>query len=495
MNQLLNWTIGLYSLIIFLLAVFGVNLFIALLVSVWHRRSPASQTSKAPSPGEWPTVLVQLPLYNERYVVERIIDAAAALDYPTDRLLIQVLDDSTDDTSLLARVRVAQHRARGIRIAYRHRSHRTGFKAGALAAGLMAEPRAEFIAIFDADFLPRPDYLRRIVPDFLAEPRLGMVQARWEHLNADQSRITSAQALAFDCYFSVEQVARSRAGWPMNFNGSAGVWRRACIEAAGGWQGDTLAEDLDLSYRAYLAGWRLDYRVEADTAVPGELPGTILALKRQQFRWAKGSFQVLRKLWRRLLASSQPFHHKCLGLLHLAGYLPHPLLVLSLLLSLPVVLNGRLHARWEEFGWLGLIPPLATVWGQIRLRRGLGRLRDYPIVVLGMIGLALSNTRAFWEALTGETGEFQRTPKSSSGAAYALPADSTMWGEWLLAIYAFATGLLALKNAPELAPVMFLYALGFGSVAAVGFRESMASPELVSAMAVRGKEGERPPGE
>lgn len=466
-----EWIGWLYTLVVLMLAAYGLHLLAAWSVAAWAawrqpRLTSAGRQRAAPEQ-TWPVVLVQLPVFNERFVVERAIDAAVALEYPAGRLLIQVLDDSTDETAALARARVAAHRARGSAITYIHRRDRAGFKAGALAAGLAAEPRAELVAIFDADFVPGHDFLLRLVPDFLADPRLGMVQARWEHLNPAQNAVTAAQALAYDSYFSVEQVARSQAGWLMNFNGSAGIWRRTCIAEAGGWQGDTLAEDLDLSYRAQLRGWRLAYRLEV--AAPAELPAGILAVKRQQFRWAKGSFQVLRKLGGLLLASAQPAHRKLLGLLHLTGYLPHPLVVLSLLLSLPVVLmHGWMPLRWEFLGGLGLVSPLATAWGQWRLRADpLRRLRHYPALMLGIIGLALSNTVAFAEALSGRTSEFLRTPKSGpdSAGAYTLPLDWTTGGELLLAMYALATGLLALERAPALAPALFLYALGFGTVA------------------------------
>jgi hypothetical protein len=502
---------SLYSATMALLAVYAAHMIVLFVAAVW----PRAPRPAAPPPAEWPAVLVQLPLFNERYVVERVIDAAAALDYPAGRLFIQVLDDSTDDTSALARARIAHHRARGVNIAYLHRHRREGFKAGALAAGLAAEPRGEFVAVFDADFAPPAEFLRRLVPDFLTDPRLGLMQARWEHLNADHNPITRAQALAFDSYFSVEQVARSRAGWPLNFNGSAGVWRRACIEDAGGWQGDTLAEDFDLSYRAQLRGWRFDYRAEVTAAA--ELPPTVLAVKRQQFRWAKGAFQVLGKLgmdWMAaphsgerepqrgspaqaplapaphsgerepqrgspaqapLAPAPMPALRKSLGLLHLTGYLPHPLLVLSLLLSLPLVLLGERAPRWGGLGWLSLVLPLVIAWGQWALRRDWPRtLRYFPVALLGMIGLALNNTWAFVEALVGRHTEFLRTPKCPRDAAYAVPLDWTTWGELLLALYALATALLAVERLPSLAPVLFLYALSFGAVALAGLNESVA---------------------
>jgi cellulose synthase/poly-beta-1,6-N-acetylglucosamine synthase-like glycosyltransferase len=465
--EILNWA---YVLTHVLLAAFGLNLLVALIAAVMHRQPK----HLASPPTEWPHVLVQLPIFNERYVVERLIDAAAALDYPAEKLHIQVLDDSTDETAQLARARVAHHRVRGVNVSYLHRLQRTGFKAGALAAGLAAETQAEYVTIFDADFVPPRDFLRRLLPGFVHQPRLGLVQARWEHLNAQENIITRAQALALDSYFTVEQVARSGARWLMNFNGSAGVWRRACIEEAGGWHGDTLAEDLDLSYRAQLCGWQLAYRVEV--AAPAELPPTILAVKRQQFRWAKGSFQVLKKLGGALLAAPLPLPKRFLGVLHLAGYLPHPLVVLAVLLSLPVVLfSQQVPFRWEGLGWLGLVPPLAVVWGQWRLGRSPRNLLDYVFAVPGMIGLAVSNTRAFVEALSGQASEFQRTPKNTREAAYAVKLDWTTWGELALAAYAFSTGFIALALLPALAPVIFLYAVSFGAVGALGVWESFGT--------------------
>ncbi|MCS6910617.1 MAG: glycosyltransferase [Anaerolineales bacterium] len=478
--------LGLYTLTLLLLAIFGLNLLIALLAAVFHHkpRPPANP------PERWPEVLVQVPLYNERYVVERVIDSVAALDYPPDRLHIQILDDSTDETAQRARARVAYHRARGVAMTYLHRSTRDGYKAGALAEGLAAVgPAPEFVAIFDADFAPPRDFLRRLLPDFLADPRLGLVQARWEHLNPQRNALTLAQALALDGYFCVEQVARSRAGWLLNFNGSAGVWRRACIEDAGGWQGDTLAEDLDLSYRAQLRGWRLDYRLEV--AAPAELPSTLLSIKRQQFRWAKGSFQVLRKLGRQVLTARLDTHRKLLALLHLAGYLPQPLAVLSLLLSLPVVLIKQSPLDLSVLGWLGLTPLLAVLWGQLRLGRGLARLSAYPLTMLGMIGLALSNTRAFAEALAGRRSEFQRTPKTAEAhdADYAVPLDWTTWGELLLAAYALFTGCIAQERLPALAPVLFMYAASFGLVGVRSLWESVGAFALSKERRRESKEG------
>jgi cellulose synthase/poly-beta-1,6-N-acetylglucosamine synthase-like glycosyltransferase len=469
-----------YSLALLGMSILGVNMvlltIVALVMRVWTWRHPVP-IAPPPAEADWPTVLVQLPLYNERYVVERLLDAVVAMDYPADKLTIQVLDDSTDDTPAIARSRAAYHRARGHTVLYQHRTDRTGFKAGALGAGLAATTAGEFVAIFDADFIPPRDFLRRLMPEFGADPRLAVVQSRWEHLNLDDSSLTRAEGLALDSYFGVEQYARGHMGLLMNFNGSAGIWRRAAIEDAGGWQGDTLAEDLDLSYRAQLRGWRLVYR--PDVTAPAELPNSITAFKRQQFRWSKGSFQVLRKLGPRVLSTDIPLFHKVEGVIHLAAYVAHSLLLVSLLLSLPVVLidHGQTPMRWS-LAWLaGIGPPLLGIVGQISLRKDWPRrLLHYPILILVGIGLAVTNSHATWEAFAGARNDFQRTPKSPrSGAAahnYVLPLDWTTWAETFLAFYALVTGMLALELARGLAPFIFLYALGFGYTAMLGFLQS-----------------------
>jgi cellulose synthase/poly-beta-1,6-N-acetylglucosamine synthase-like glycosyltransferase len=464
----LSW---LYAISNMALALFAFNMFFLLALAIWHWREAVSP-AKLPAPAEWPTVLVQLPIFNERYVVERLIDAAAALDYPADRLIIQVLDDSTDDTAALAEARVAFHLHQGRHIDYLRRTERTGYKAGALAAGLAVAP-SEFTVVFDADFVPPTDYLRKLIPEFIHNPRLGMLQARWGHLNPGQNMLTRAMALAFDSFFSVDQVARSGAGLMMNFNGSAGILRRTCIEEAGGWQHDTLVEDMDLSYRAQITGWQIKYRL--DVVVPGELPASIIALKQQQYRWAKGATQVLRKLWRPLCASPKPLLHKLQGLLHLSGYLPHPLMVASLLLSLPVVyLHGQTPISWGVLGLAALAPPLEVIWGQSRLRHDWHMSwLYYPALFLVGIGVAVTDTRAIWDAFFGHTNVFVRTPKfaaaSQRHSSYALPVDWSTWVEAALAIYGLGSGLLATQWAPTLAPFILVYAAGFGFTAVLGF--------------------------
>ncbi|HSJ55798.1 MAG TPA: cellulose synthase family protein, partial [Anaerolineae bacterium] len=299
----------LYFVAALLVALYGAN---ALLLSVLYLRrgARAAETAVAEAakaepaePEEWPLVTLQLPIYNELHVIRRLLDAVARLDYPRDRLQVQVLDDSTDETTRLARACVAHHRAHGLDVELLHRATRTGFKAGALAHG-MARARGELIAVLDADFVPAPDFLKRTVPHLAARPDLAFVQARWGYLNAGYSLLTRVQTIALDGHFVVEHIGRNRNGLAMNFNGTAGVWRRVAIEDAGGWQSDTLTEDVDLSFRAQLAGWHALYL--PDVAVPAELPPQMAAFKRQQARWATGAAQCLVKLAPSLLRGFTP---------------------------------------------------------------------------------------------------------------------------------------------------------------------------------------------
>ncbi|HRF50521.1 MAG TPA: glycosyltransferase [Anaerolineales bacterium] len=467
----------LYTLTVLGIAVFGLHMALLLLLA-WLSRRPVPARADGTSSAPWPRVLVQIPLYNERTVVERVIAAAAAFDYPRERLLIQILDDSTDETAPLARALTSRWAAVGAPIAYVHRRDRSGFKAGALAAGLALAREAEYVAIFDADFVPPPDILKRWLAAFKDQPRLGLVQGRWEHLNGAANWVAQAQTLMFDSYFAVDQVARSANGLLMNFNGSAGMWRRACIDDAGGWQGDTLAEDLDLSYRAQIKGWRLAYR--AEISAPAELPTSLMAFRQQQFRWAQGSFQVFRKLGVRLLRARLGWPRKILGALHILGYLPHVLLVLSLGLSLPLAaLGGFAPVHWSALSWLAIVPFVVAAWGQWALApargetrwRALGRMWVFPFLTLIFLGLAWSTTVAFIGALAGRGRAFERTPKQGDGTAlYSVRTDRFL-GEFVLALYAAFSGWLALQRVPELAPVLFLYATSFGLTVLLGLFE------------------------
>ncbi len=466
----LSW---IYSILNIILALFSLNILFLLILAIRHRK-PKTPPVLESSAG-LPSVLVQLPVYNERYVIERLIDSAAALQYPADKLVIQVIDDSTDETTLLAQARVAHHRERGVDIRYLRRADRSGYKAGALTAGMAAAP-GEIITIFDADFIPPRDFLLRMVPSFLRDPRLGILQARWEHLNLEQNAITRVIALGLDLHFAVDQIARSRSGLLMNCNGSGCMLRRQCIEEAGGWQDDTLVEDTDLSYRAQLAGWRIDYR--PDVLVPGELPATILAFKQQQFRWAKGIIQAFLKLAGRIAASKEPLFKKVEGFLHLGMYIGSPLMLLSFLLSFPVVfIYGHQPFNIAALGVAALIPPLAILYAQARLRgQWLRYWIYYPMLFLVSIGLSVTITRAIWEALIGVKSPFVRTPKFSGSdqknSHYALPVDGAAWIELALSMYGLFTGLFAVERARFLAPFIFLYALGFGLTACLGFLQA-----------------------
>ena len=405
----------------------------------------------APVPVPVLPITVQLPLYNERAVCVRAIDAACALDWPD--LEIQVLDDSDPDdpTPALCAARVAHHRARGIDIHHIRRPHREGFKAGALAHGHV-QARGELIAVFDADFVPPPDFLQRLAPE-LADPRVGLAQARWGHLNADDSLLTRAQAALLDAHFLVENGARAAAGRFFNFSGTAGLWRRAAIDEAGGWQSDTLTEDMDLSYRAQLAGWRFVFR--PDVIVPAELPADLPALRTQQFRWAKGQTQVLVKLLPAVLRARLPLATKLDAAMHLASNLVYPLLLLLSLLWAPALAAGLpLFPLWA----LAPTVVVALFYGAVGPSRIVGVL---GAIVL-CLGLVLSQSRAVIEGLVGRRSPFVRTPKQGAYAA----ASHAAWPELALALAyaALAAGAVrySLYSTPPFAALFAVGALWVG---------------------------------
>ncbi len=395
-----------------LLALYGFHRFYLVLLYRKHRNLPCEPLSRF---ARVPTLTVQLPVYNEVNVAERLIVAACALDYPRDRLEIQVLDDSDDETVGLCRRKVEEYRARGFDIHHLRRGSREGFKAGALAAGL-ASARGEYLAIFDADFVPPPDFARQII-DHFTDPRVGMVQARWGHLNRDFSGLTRIQSILLDGHFVIEQTARNRSGRFFNFNGTAGIWRRACVESAGGWQNDTLTEDLDLSYRAQLAGWRFVFLPEV--VAPAELPAEMNSFKTQQHRWAKGSIQTGIKLLPRILRSSLPPGIKLEAFFHLTNNVAYALMVMVSLLLFPAI-RAREGLRWSDLLVLDLpIFALATgsvlvfyLLSQDEVRSSWWRtLRCLPALMSLGIGLSINNTRAVLEALAGHRTDFARTPK------------------------------------------------------------------------------------
>ena len=322
--------LGLYFLTLVILAVLGTHRY--LMIYLYHRDRD-QKALPAPLPEDLPRVTVQLPIYNEMYVVERLLESVVGIRYPKDRLEIQVLDDSTDETQGIARRAVEAYREQGFDIHYLHRADRTGFKAGALAAGLAAA-KGELVLIFDADFVAPPDVLEKTVGQF-SDPQVGVVQTRWGHINRDYSLLTQVQSVMLDGHFILEHGGRNRSGRFFNFNGTAGLWRRAAIEDAGGWQHDTLTEDLDLSFRAQMKGWRFVYL--EDVVCPAELPVEMNSFKSQQHRWAKGSVQTCLKLLPRVLASPLPLHIKVESIFHLTANFAYPLMLLLSVLMFPAM--------------------------------------------------------------------------------------------------------------------------------------------------------------
>ncbi len=471
----------LYVISLVALSIYGLQ---GLLMSIlfllkWKRNPPTP-----PDPQDWPSVTVQLPVFNEQYVVERLIAATCNLDYPLDKLSIQVLDDSVDGTTLLAQHSVEYYHARGVNISLLHRDQRPGYKAGALAAALPSA-EGELIAVLDADFIPPRDFLRCLVPYIAADPALGMVQARWGHLNADYNTVTRGQAVFIDGHFVIEQTARSRSGLLFNFNGSGGIWRKACIIDSGGWEADTLAEDLDLSYRAQLKGWRISY--VPSVVIPGEIPPQIAAFKKQQYRWARGAIQVLCKHSQKLVGTNRlSFRQRFFAFLHLTGYLTHPMMLIFLISSLPIVLDGG-HGL-PSLPWLslaGLGAPVLFGLSQAAIYPDWKRrLVNLPILLCLGMGVALNNTRAVIAGFGRKPGVFERTPKFHlesrqdhwRGNAYALHIDANVVGELLLSLYAAITLGLAIKHYPALVPVMVMFTASFGYVGFTGLLQSRHAP-------------------
>jgi cellulose synthase/poly-beta-1,6-N-acetylglucosamine synthase-like glycosyltransferase len=401
-----------YGLAMVFLLVFSLHRFVMVQLYYRNRHGRAGEPRKL---AELPRVTVQLPVYNERYVVERLIRSVAAFDYPPDRFEIQVLDDSTDDTSQLAARCVDELQAAGHDICHMRRSHRSGYKAGALEAGLQVAT-GELVAVFDADFQPRPDFLRQTVHHF-SDPAVGMVQSRWGHLNRTYSLLTRVQSIFLDGHFVMEHGARSRSGLFFNFNGTAGVWRRQCIEEAGGWQHDTLTEDLDLSYRAQMAGWRFVYL--QDVVSPAEVPVEMNAWKSQQHRWAKGSVQTARKLLWKLLRSPLPWRVKGEAAIHLMANFSYLLMALVAILIFPAVLSrldlGIFRVIFVDFPlffaatgavsrfYLHAQKEIYSDWAT--------SIKHMPLVLAIGMGISLNNARGVLEALVGWESAFKRTPK------------------------------------------------------------------------------------
>lgn len=429
---------------------------------------------KKVSSKNWPLVTIQLPIYNELYVVERLIESVCRIDYPRNLIEIQVLDDSTDDTAEIAKAMVEKMKVRGFDIVYIHRADRTGYKAGALKEGLKSA-KGELVGIFDADFVPNSDFLKKSVPYFI-DPNVGMVQTRWGHLNSDYSLLTRAQSMGIDGHFGVEQASRAWSGLFMNFNGTAGVWRKKTIEDAGGWQADTLTEDLDLSYRAQMKGWKLIFAPQVEC--PAEVPVTINAFKSQQHRWAKGSIQTAKKNLGKLFKSNAPIFLKIQAFLHLTHYLVHPMMILVVLTSIPMLYTHWFFYRLTYPIMIFTLFCLATfgpssmyIFSQrIFYRDWKSRIKYLPFLMFLGTGIAVNNTKAVLEALFGIESGFIRTPKYGikrkgdrwKGKRYSIPLNSVSILEFIMGLYSL-TGLFMFLFFSKylISPFLFIYTAGF----------------------------------
>jgi cellulose synthase/poly-beta-1,6-N-acetylglucosamine synthase-like glycosyltransferase len=422
----------------------------------------------------WPRVTIQLPIFNERYVVGRLIESVGRFDYPRELLEIQILDDSTDDTVDIVQALAQQMNDRGFDVQYIHRANRAGFKAGALREGLKTA-KGELVGIFDADFVPHPEFLKETIPYF-TDPEVGMLQARWGHINSDYSLLTRAQSIGIDGHFGVEQAARAWSGLFMNFNGTAGIWRKETIEDAGGWHADTLTEDLDLSYRAQLKGWKL--RFASEVVCPAEVPVTINAFKSQQHRWAKGSIQTAKKNLGQLFKSDVPLLVKIQAFLHLTHYMVHPMMLLVVLTSIPM-----LYSQWffDNLSFPVLIftllslatfgPSSMYLFSQkVLYRDWKTRIKFLPFLMCLGTGIAVNNTKAVLEALLNIKSGFVRTPKYGinkkqdnwRGKNYSIPLSAVSIIEFLLGLYSLAGLLMFLLFSKYLvSPFLLIYTAGF----------------------------------
>lgn len=505
--------IALYSLDIGLLFFFGMHSY--LMVYLYRKNQkycvsgadverPAIDLSKV-NPETLPVVTVQLPIFNEFYVCDRLIETTTQMEWPKSKLEIQVLDDSTDETKTKVAGIVEKFRRQGFDIHHIHRTNRQGHKAGALKEGL-AVSRGEYVAIFDADFLPAADFLIKTVPYF-DEAEIGMVQTRWGHINDDYSILTKAQSFGIDGHFMIEQVARNCNNLWMNFNGTGGIWRKTCIEDAGNWQSDTLTEDFDLSYRAELAGWK--FRYFKDIVNPAELPATMSAFKSQQFRWCKGSIQTAVKLIPTILRSKFSGRIKAEAVVHLLNYSVHPLMVINILLCLPLLLMDV----WSGYSIYDV--SLAVLFGAATLmsvgtfgpivfyvysQRELypdwrKRIFWMPVLMMMGTGIALVCGRAWLEALLGIQSTFKRTPKYriekksdvlAERMKYKLPLDPTVFGEIFMGLYCLACIYFSIiKGKPFVIPFMMIYAAGFFYVAISSLSETFVREKKPALDAVR----------
>ncbi|UCG11288.1 MAG: glycosyltransferase [Deltaproteobacteria bacterium] len=470
-----------YLLALFSLFVYGINCYFLMfyyrvnLPKAQHRQQILKQKFFEKLPlCVWPRVTIQLPIFNERYVAERLVKSACHIDYPKELLEVQVLDDSTDDTVEICRSVVEEMREQGFDITHLHRSVRTGYKAGALKEGLRSA-KGEFVGIFDADFVPSRNFLRETIPYFVA-PEVGMVQTRWGHLNCDYSMLTRAQSMGIDGHFGVEQAARAWGGLFMNFNGTAGIWRKKTIEDAGGWQADTLTEDLDLSYRAQLKGWKLEFA--PGVVCPAELPVTINAFKSQQHRWAKGSIQTAKKNLLKLFKADLPLLVKLQSFLHLTHYMVHPLMIVVVITSIPMLFTQWFFVSisypllfFTLFCLATFGPSTMYIFSQrIFYPDWKKRFRYLPFLMCLGTGISVNNTKAILEALLGLQSGFVRTPKYGIekkedtwyGKLYSIPFNALSIIELILGLYSLAGLFIFLMFSKYLiSPFLLIYTAGF----------------------------------
>ena len=489
-----DWIILLlYFAILGTLAVYGAYR-IKQVIDFWRYKNFVPTPSAHFAEAELPTITVQLPLFNELYVVDRLLEAVTAIDYPREKLEIQVLDDSTDETVRVAEAVVAKYASQGFDIHYIHRSDRTGFKAGALENGNRFA-KGELLAIFDADFVPKPDCLRKLV-DFFTDPMVGCAQMRWSHINGDYNLLTRLQTIMLEGHFVVEQTTRNRTGGFFNFNGTAGIWRRKAIELSGGWQHDTLTEDTDLSFRAQLMGWKFVYLL--DEEAPAEIPVEINAFKAQQRRWAKGVMQVGIKLYPRIWLAPLPFRVKLEMFFRLTGNISYPLMIVASFLQFPLLLV-RYNQPFYHLMVLDL--PLlffssisvvlfygSAVWYLDQKRAP--RLLHLPLVMGLGIGLAFSNARAVLEALLGVKSEFVRTPKyrveETTDATWKRKKYKRKRGLLPLLELSFAVYfLLAIAYSARLhmwgtIPFLLLFFFGFGYMGLMSLLQTASGKRLAA---------------
>jgi len=465
-----------YFIVLFVLAVYGLHRYwLVYDYFAYAKNVPATP----PEVKAWPRVTIQLPIFNERYVIERLVEAISRFDYPHELLDVQVLDDSTDETQEVARNCVERHAAQGMPVFYIHRTNREGYKAGALENGLKTA-LGEFVAIFDADFIPEPDFLRRTIPYFMnpdGGEKIGMVQTRWTYLNTDYSLLTHVETILLDGHFVVEHGARSRRGTFFNFNGTAGVWRRVAIDQAGGWEHDTLTEDTDLSYRAQLRGWKFLYLPHIECA--SELPVDMNGFKAQQARWAKGLMQTAKKILPKVFKSNAPWHVKAEAFFHLTANISYPLMVLLSTMLLPAMIV-RFYQGWFQMLVIDLPLFLASTCSissfylvsqrEIRPKTWWRTFLYMPFVMATGIGISVRNAQAVIEALIGKKSEFARTPKfriegkqgSFVKKSYRNKAGWMPYAELLLGVYFAATVVYAALNENYATiPFLLLFVWGY----------------------------------